>query len=457
MATRDEPAQAVCSNNQTFLTAESNGANLSRNTLDAIQSVYIPFTSGSPSRDASSNSLPVSNVIYPFSDADDSADEKSPSRPSSYSAPRASVVFNTSPRDDSDDEEIEYVSNIVNQSDAVAEIVLKAGFLKKRDTKRKIWRKRWWVLRTTRIAYYKSEKEYELLGVIDVKSITNVSEVDIRRSFAFGIITDTKQFFIQAETREEMEEWISSLKASIREAKVPLAPSAATTTPGALSPRRSIKRTSFSTTAATNLKSALKRLSSDVRAPDDVEERLVNDVASEVASLLTYTSTPSMIAARTSTNSQNAVSFANDLVVPRSYSPDSESRERLSEENLDEAFSDDEDDDDDEVEDLKSSVDNDRESTYYSTISQSFKKRWFVLRKGALTCYKDENEYVVSRLVPLRTVIEIVNLSSTKHPFCIKLVRQKRSLVISFDSAEEYQKWLDALSEIHQTVKDINN
>ncbi|KAJ3408298.1 hypothetical protein HDU80_006159 [Chytriomyces hyalinus] len=99
-----------------------------------------------------------------------------------------------------------------------AEKVLKSGYLKKKGEKRKTWKTRWFVLRTTKLAYYKNEKEYELLNIIPLQNITTVADVDLqRRSNVFGLVTRERTFYFQASGPTEMESWIFLMREAQRE------------------------------------------------------------------------------------------------------------------------------------------------------------------------------------------------------------------------------------------------
>ncbi|KAI8826794.1 uncharacterized protein EV422DRAFT_485807, partial [Fimicolochytrium jonesii] len=74
------------------------------------------------------------------------------------------------------------------------------------------WKNRWFVLRPSRLAYYHSEKEYELLKIIDLHDIHAIAEVELKkRSNVFGIVTRGRTFYVQAETTESMQDWMRAI------------------------------------------------------------------------------------------------------------------------------------------------------------------------------------------------------------------------------------------------------
>ncbi|KAG0357786.1 hypothetical protein BGZ54_000187, partial [Gamsiella multidivaricata] len=75
-----------------------------------------------------------------------------------------------------------------------------------------IWKKKWFVLRTSKLAYYKDSKEYVLLRIIDIRDIHKAAEVVVKnRTGVFVILTPRRTFTVQAESVAEMEEWIEAI------------------------------------------------------------------------------------------------------------------------------------------------------------------------------------------------------------------------------------------------------
>ncbi|KAG0266257.1 hypothetical protein BG011_002954 [Mortierella polycephala] len=90
--------------------------------------------------------------------------------------------------------------------------ILKAGYLVKKGERIKMWKKKWFVLRTSKLAYYKDDKEYELLRIIDIRDIHRAAEVEIKhKSGAFVILTPRRTFTVQAGTIDEMQDWVHAI------------------------------------------------------------------------------------------------------------------------------------------------------------------------------------------------------------------------------------------------------
>ncbi|KAF9297488.1 hypothetical protein BGZ74_009815 [Mortierella antarctica] len=90
--------------------------------------------------------------------------------------------------------------------------ILKSGYLMKKGERIKIWKKKWFVLRTSKLAYYKDSKEYELLRIIDIRDVHRAAEVTVKyKSHVFVILTPRRTFTVQAKNDTEMQEWISAI------------------------------------------------------------------------------------------------------------------------------------------------------------------------------------------------------------------------------------------------------
>ncbi|KAJ3120520.1 hypothetical protein HK098_004548 [Nowakowskiella sp. JEL0407] len=421
-----------------------------------------------------------------------------------------------------DDEEDEdgtqrrsFYQRVISAENA-AEQVKKSGFLKKRDTKRRIWRKRWFVLRTTRIAYYKSEKEYELLGVIDLDKITAVAEIEAKRtSNVFGIVTPEKTFFVRTQSAEDMHDWISIIKASYREVQrtsVGSSTSGVGVATSSTSPKRvsvrsnsitspsfqphsilkqSSKQQSFESPSSLIIPSSTTASTSPTEEPSEetatkpyISRNSDVSLPSTNASLLTFATTPSVVVARNSTSSQtHSVTFAPEVSFDRCESPTDQNNHDVRNGSTSEhhvrslsdvddttptdghVFSeDDEDEEEEEEEHYIAGINGDNKVILQGYLNKragprynkNWKRRWFVLRNATLTCYKDENEYVVSRLIPLRTVIDIIKTpgKGPKHNYCFKLVRPKRSLLVACETQDQLDLWFSELKKLHTSIDD---
>ncbi|KAI8071089.1 hypothetical protein BC940DRAFT_295258 [Gongronella butleri] len=89
-----------------------------------------------------------------------------------------------------------------------------AGYLLKKGEKRRTWKKRWFVLRTTKLAMYKDKKEYKLLRIIDLHDIHSVVQVTSKNKYrnVFAIITPKRMYYVQADDQRSMDGWFEAIE-----------------------------------------------------------------------------------------------------------------------------------------------------------------------------------------------------------------------------------------------------
>lgn len=89
----------------------------------------------------------------------------------------------------------------------------RTGFLVKKGRTNKVWKRRYFVLRRSILAYYKAKEDAEPAGVIALENCS-VSIVDesIRRTHCFIISTRYRNYFLQAPDQYDMACWIESIK-----------------------------------------------------------------------------------------------------------------------------------------------------------------------------------------------------------------------------------------------------
>ncbi|KAG0013357.1 hypothetical protein BGZ80_011128 [Entomortierella chlamydospora] len=90
--------------------------------------------------------------------------------------------------------------------------IIKAGYLMKKGERLKIWKKKWFVLRTSKLAYYKDSKEYELLRITDIRDVHKAAEVPVKhKSGVFVILTPRRTVTVQAKDVAEMRDWVQAI------------------------------------------------------------------------------------------------------------------------------------------------------------------------------------------------------------------------------------------------------
>jgi len=91
----------------------------------------------------------------------------------------------------------------------------KEGFLTKKGSVVKNWKKRWFVLCGSVLSYYKKAKDPFPAGVIlikEAKSIDCVVEPIDNKAYCFVISTPGRDFFVTAESGKEMFDWVQTLR-----------------------------------------------------------------------------------------------------------------------------------------------------------------------------------------------------------------------------------------------------
>ncbi|KAI9255314.1 hypothetical protein BY458DRAFT_520451 [Sporodiniella umbellata] len=94
--------------------------------------------------------------------------------------------------------------------------VSKRGYvLYQQDAARDLWIQRWFVIRRPYIYIYENESEYDEQGVINVGSVridyNRQLEQMIKRNNVFAVYTNNNAYTLQAETRQDMIQWIQSI------------------------------------------------------------------------------------------------------------------------------------------------------------------------------------------------------------------------------------------------------
>ncbi|TXT13436.1 hypothetical protein VHUM_00803 [Vanrija humicola] len=77
------------------------------------------------------------------------------------------------------------------------------------------WKKKWFVLRATKLAYYKDNREYSLSRAIDLRQVHSCVPISSgekqKHPFAFAIVTSDRTFLVEALSNEEREDWVKAI------------------------------------------------------------------------------------------------------------------------------------------------------------------------------------------------------------------------------------------------------
>ncbi|KAI0091024.1 hypothetical protein BDY19DRAFT_904525 [Irpex rosettiformis] len=125
-------------------------------------------------------------------------------------AERRSASGGEESEEDEEDEEDEETS--LQPRGSHDETVLKTGYLWKKGERRKTWKKRWFVLRPVHLAFYKTSAEYKLLRLLELTDIHSCSAVQLKKhQNTFVLVSPTRTFYLQAETAQEVSEWVKAI------------------------------------------------------------------------------------------------------------------------------------------------------------------------------------------------------------------------------------------------------
>ncbi|OAJ40278.1 hypothetical protein BDEG_24033 [Batrachochytrium dendrobatidis JEL423] len=84
-------------------------------------------------------------------------------------------------------------------------------------------------------------------------------------------------------------------------------------------------------------------------------------------------------------------------------------------------------------------------------LPRQWKQRWFVLRNGHLTCYKNSSEYEVLRIISLASILDVLAVDpprgAHRHIHCFKIVLAKRSMLLCADTNQVAADWVESFQQ----------
>ncbi|CAN6621812.1 hypothetical protein TRVA0_008S02806 [Trichomonascus vanleenenianus] len=99
------------------------------------------------------------------------------------------------------------------------EKIVKKGYLLRLRRRYNQWKRKWVVLTTHRVLFYKSQKHGTPLKIIDMHDIIDVADIDPlskSKKFCFQIITAHKRLRFCCESEEDLTSWLASLVTIVR-------------------------------------------------------------------------------------------------------------------------------------------------------------------------------------------------------------------------------------------------
>ena len=74
------------------------------------------------------------------------------------------------------------------------------------------WKKRWFVLRSAHLVYYKNSAEYKLLQLLDLGDIHTCTPVTLKKhDHAFCIVSPKRTYYLEATSPNEVREWVKAV------------------------------------------------------------------------------------------------------------------------------------------------------------------------------------------------------------------------------------------------------
>ncbi|KAF1796814.1 hypothetical protein FB192DRAFT_1291906 [Mucor lusitanicus] len=270
----------------------------------------------------------------------------------------------------SEDEDDHRLSDGDNDDDEQNMEPMSAEALELLETE-KTWKKRWFVLRTTKLAMYKDKKEYKLLRIIDLHEIHKVVQVTSKHKykFVFAFVTAKRMYYVQANDQQDMDDWFKLVNQAKEDLRLY----------DADDDTSSIDRDQeFAKDVITSYKS--NHAANQTISPNNSHSTPL----SEYALGHTYPLSPSSDHTNQMSVIEGIASSEDDeeYSVDRANIQSEESRNRV----LIEGYL------------LKLGR------------NKGWRKRWFVLRTDTLAYYEDDKEYSPHRIIPLHHIIDSLEI-----------------------------------------------
>uniref|UniRef100_A0A8C1NI99 Si:ch211-204d2.4 n=1 Tax=Cyprinus carpio TaxID=7962 RepID=A0A8C1NI99_CYPCA len=167
----------------------------------------------------------------PVTQSSDATNVSNPSQSTSRQAYKTEIVGGVVVHTPSDNEDVftsELGSHVtLRRCQSVRPNVMRSGYCVKQGNVRKSWKRRFFILDDQTVSYYKSEMDKEPLRSIRLQDVLKVNECLVKsgdllsRDNLFEIITNTRTFYIQTDTPEDMKGWIKDISSKIQDFRGP--------------------------------------------------------------------------------------------------------------------------------------------------------------------------------------------------------------------------------------------
>jgi len=89
------------------------------------------------------------------------------------------------------------------------------GWMTKQGGRHKSWKKRWFVLKGNCLYYFKSKKDAELTGSIEITGKSHLKKEPTKKKYAFSVGTPARVYFMYPETQQEQDTWMTKLQSLV--------------------------------------------------------------------------------------------------------------------------------------------------------------------------------------------------------------------------------------------------
>ncbi|CCG81110.1 Uncharacterized PH domain-containing protein c [Taphrina deformans PYCC 5710] len=298
-----------------------------------------------------------------------------------------------------------------------SESLIRTGWLYKRGGRTRAWKKRWFVLRPDRFAYYKDQNEYETRKVVQVDTLSGIATTTQAKKPGITFYIRDKEVHLKAESERDAIDWVQDLKRAVKmDAGQPSIPTSPMDIAKEHKRRSGINQGSVSPNRARLFDSSLGSPSRRSYIPFSEDENSPTGMSDDdLTSPLSETTTiDTPIADYIPTRSVNERAKT-DKVITQGY--------------------------------LR---------RHYNSRRRGSTNMWAVLRPYGLYLYPNHNEYSPSKIVPITEIVDATDLPSSEElagshtskkrtQFKFQVITTEKALRFSVDQESQLDAWLGGL------------
>ncbi|CAG8672296.1 11034_t:CDS:2 [Funneliformis caledonium] len=97
--------------------------------------------------------------------------------------------------------------------------IIHKGFVYKLDRYKKIWKKRWFVLKNDRLFYYKNPKPHQNINLADILDVIEADPISKSKQNCFKVITPKRTYICCVSSEESQVAWLAALQVALSKKK----------------------------------------------------------------------------------------------------------------------------------------------------------------------------------------------------------------------------------------------